>query len=482
MVTSQTATRPVAPDRRLRWTLSVALFWISAACAGATQGTPALAPLFEARPNQLVAETERFTFYSRLRFNLHDRLVRWAEHPESTSTCIDHLDPALRRDWMEAVIAFHQLSAPALGKGTLRIRFHLIDPALDLDGPFGPMPSWYEEALRRAAPAYRACWWEEDDRRNRAWVMEMLPALRKTEAAMASKIAHAHRLDWSAGRIAVDVVPYVNFGGGNTVRGDPPHTMISTRHGARHPFEPIEVLFHEASHSIVHPRSAGSVEAMAAAARAAEKPLHRHLWHGILFFTAGDAAVEAAREILGVEYRQYMYPEGLFTRAWPELQAPLETHWQAYLDEEISLKEAARRMVASVDRDEPPSVSFLSGCWRAVQDGRIVVERWGPSMGKSMLGTSITLAGGDASFYEFLRIQVSEAGVTYYAQPKGRSPAVPFAAKTIEANRIVFENPEHDFPQRIAYERSGDRLTATINRIDGSGSSQTWDYWKIACE
>jgi len=30
----------------------------------------------------------------------------------------------------------------------------------------------------------------------------------------------------------------------------------------------------------------------------------------------------------------------------------------------------------------------------------------------------------------------------------------------------VFENPDHDFPQRIEYARAGDTLTATISTMD----------------
>ena len=43
------------------------------------------------------------------------------------------------------------------------------------------------------------------------------------------------------------------------------------------------------------------------------------------------------------------------------------------------------------------------------------------------------------------------------------------------ANSVVFENPAHDFPTRIAYRRHGKVLTATISGPGGAGS-QSWRY------
>ena len=36
-----------------------------------------------------------------------------------------------------------------------------------------------------------------------------------------------------------------------------------------------------------------------------------------------------------------------------------------------------------------------------------------------------------------------------------------------EGSRVRFENPEHDFPQVIAYQREGETLTATISDLTG---------------
>jgi hypothetical protein len=44
----------------------------------------------------------------------------------------------------------------------------------------------------------------------------------------------------------------------------------------------------------------------------------------------------------------------------------------------------------------------------------------------------------------------------------------------VTSERIVFENPTHDFPKRVTYQRSGDRLTASID--GGGGSKQRVEF------
>ena len=55
---------------------------------------------------------------------------------------------------------------------------------------------------------------------------------------------------------------------------------------------------------------------------------------------------------------------------------------------------------------------------------------------------------------------------------------IEFKLTTLEENRAVFENPEHDFPTKIVYERDGDMLTAIVSGlIDGEERSSGWQ-WK----
>ena len=69
--------------------------------------------------------------------------------------------------------------------------------------------------------------------------------------------------------------------------------------------------------------------------------------------------------------------------------------------------------------------------------------------------------------FEYLRIVERDGGLVYVAQPGGRSPTE-FVLTKIDGSRAVFENPRHDFPQRIVYELSNkDSLSASIGFAKG---------------
>lgn len=127
----------------------------------------------------------------------------------------------------------------------------------------------------------------------------------------------------------------------------------------------------------------------------------------------------------------------------------------------------------------PPSVGdlgWMSGQWQVVTAAaRWTEEHWSIERGGIMLGHSRTVSGTRLREFEFLRIQAGTDGVpVYYAQPGGRPP-VAFRLAARDANTVTFENPAHDFPQRIRYARSGDRMVATISAMDGS-NAMSWTY------
>jgi len=131
---------------------------------------------------------------------------------------------------------------------------------------------------------------------------------------------------------------------------------------------------------------------------------------------------------------------------------------------------------------EPAGVlqlSWIAGAWAEERgDGTTVEEYWSPPRAGMMLGAGRTIKGDHTFFFEHLRIEEShDGGVTYFAMPKGR-PATPFKAIEISATRVVFENPEHDFPTRIIYERAGeDGLDA---RVEGKrGDKMVGESWSF---
>jgi len=116
-------------------------------------------------------------------------------------------------------------------------------------------------------------------------------------------------------------------------------------------------------------------------------------------------------------------------------------------------------------------LAWLAGTWVMREDEKTTEERWFPFEGSLMLGVSHTFDAKKTRFFEFLRIERDGDTITYIAQPKG-APPVAFALKELDDKHAVFENPKHDHPQRILYERTAKGLTATVSLLDGTQASQ----------
>ena len=112
-------------------------------------------------------------------------------------------------------------------------------------------------------------------------------------------------------------------------------------------------------------------------------------------------------------------------------------------------------------------LAWLEGTWEQRSGERVTRERWLPAAGSMMLAVSHTYTPDRTRFFEFLRIERRKETLVYVAQPGGQPP-VEFALAACEEGRVVFENPKHDHPQRIVYERTEKGVTATVELLDGS--------------
>jgi len=115
------------------------------------------------------------------------------------------------------------------------------------------------------------------------------------------------------------------------------------------------------------------------------------------------------------------------------------------------------------------SVDWIAGCWTLSSGQTTIEEQWMRPAGGTMLGMSRTVRAGKTAEYEFLQIRETATGLDYVAKPSGQAEAT-FTLKTIEPGNVVFENPTHDFPQRVMYKKTGD-TTATA-RIEGTRNGQ----------
>jgi len=119
-------------------------------------------------------------------------------------------------------------------------------------------------------------------------------------------------------------------------------------------------------------------------------------------------------------------------------------------------------------------LSWLAGKWEGEEDGVFMEEVWLDARGGLMLGLHRDSRPGAAAFFEYLRIEERTDGLVYLASPRGQ-PATEFTAVELSDSLAVFQNPAHDYPQKISY-RVDDtgRLHVQIAGMDASAPVSEW--------
>lgn len=140
-------------------------------------------------------------------------------------------------------------------------------------------------------------------------------------------------------------------------------------------------------------------------------------------------------------------------------------------------------LVTSADATELAMPAWLAGCWEQEKGERGNLEVWMPPAGDVMLGMNRTVRNGKVVAHEFMQIRVQSNALVFIALPSSQSEATFTAVRNAE-REIVFENLEHDFPQRILYRSAGpDALSARVEGMrEGKLRGIDYSFKKVACE
>ena len=123
-------------------------------------------------------------------------------------------------------------------------------------------------------------------------------------------------------------------------------------------------------------------------------------------------------------------------------------------------------------------LDWLAGGWTTASEvGQMTEEHWTPAAGSKMFGVNRTFTYGRPDGFEHMVIESRPEGLFYLAMPGGHTPAVAFRLTECRPGWAAFENPEHDFPKRVTYEKLGpDKLRATVS----AGNAMTeWNLTRI---
>lgn len=126
-------------------------------------------------------------------------------------------------------------------------------------------------------------------------------------------------------------------------------------------------------------------------------------------------------------------------------------------------------------------LGWLQGCWEAAGPQRTIEEHWMAPRGGSMVAMNRTVGGGRLTAHELVVVLERDGRLVYQAHPSGQASAE-FPLATLEDSTVVFENPGHDFPQRIGYRRTADSLHAWIAGTAGGQERRAdFPFRRVAC-
>ena len=116
---------------------------------------------------------------------------------------------------------------------------------------------------------------------------------------------------------------------------------------------------------------------------------------------------------------------------------------------------------------------WMSGKWKGEalgdtlnrQGTPIIYEEWSAVQNNRMTGTSCELQNGDTVFSQTMTLEQRGDDFYYVANVKENGGPVDFKFTGTHRDSMIFENPAHDFPQRIVYFHDADK--GMYARIDG---------------
>ena len=136
----------------------------------------------------------------------------------------------------------------------------------------------------------------------------------------------------------------------------------------------------------------------------------------------------------------------------------------------------------STEKDKIKTANWLLGKWSSKMDDGELSENWNQLNDSTFEGKSFFIKGKDTLHFESIVLQQKGKDLFYNATVKGQNnnKAVPFKLTLDSINHLVFENPKHDYPQKITYSLiNKDSLVASISGVQqGKPSSEQFGMKK----
>ncbi len=118
-------------------------------------------------------------------------------------------------------------------------------------------------------------------------------------------------------------------------------------------------------------------------------------------------------------------------------------------------------------------LAWLVGTWDRTNAGagKSGYENWSKVSDVKLVGKGVSLEGKKIVFVENLAFIAKGSDLFYTVVVTGEKKPVYFKLTALSNNGFTCENPKHDFPKKITYQRNGNTAKAVI-----SGNGQSIDY------
>ncbi|RZJ83642.1 MAG: hypothetical protein EOO20_22440 [Chryseobacterium sp.] len=114
--------------------------------------------------------------------------------------------------------------------------------------------------------------------------------------------------------------------------------------------------------------------------------------------------------------------------------------------------------------------AWLDGSWGNASSQGTLSEKWVKANDSVYYGESYFIVSNDTVFAEKVKLDETNGKLAYTVSVPGQNNEKPvrFEATTMTDNQLVFENPAHDYPNKITYNKVGtDSLVAEISGTKG---------------
>lgn len=144
----------------------------------------------------------------------------------------------------------------------------------------------------------------------------------------------------------------------------------------------------------------------------------------------------------------------------------------------ISCKKSDSGDSDSNEKDKVRTAHWLIGSWEFKSTEGILSESWKKVNDSTFQGQSYLIKAKDTVHFEMITLEQKGEELTYLTTILGQNNDKPISFILTEATekQLVFENPTHDYPQKISYNHiSKDSLVTEISGLQsGKPSSEKY--------